>query len=67
MPDIDTHGVYQRPLQHPTEKGETVPVKEYPYEDGDVLVLGPEVFISADLSVISYRGENYYLRETKGP
>lgn len=24
MTDIDTHGVYQRPLKHPTQKGETM-------------------------------------------
>lgn len=33
----------------------------YPQEDGDVIVLGPEVFIDKNQEVISYKGENYYL------
>lgn len=32
----------------------------YPYGSGDVLVLGPEVFVSEDRSVICYQGVNYY-------
>lgn len=32
---------------------------DFPYQDGDVTVLGPEVFASADGQVISWRGENY--------
>lgn len=35
--------------------------KEYPYEEGDTIVLGPEIFASKDRSVISWQGENYYL------
>jgi hypothetical protein len=35
-------------------------MKEYPYKDGDVIVLGPEIFVSSDGKVISWRGENYY-------
>ena len=31
----------------------------YPYIDGDVTVLGPEIFASLDGAVISWRGENY--------
>lgn len=39
---------------------ERAKVKEYPYEDGDVLVLGPGVFTDAtDQGVISYNGGNY--------
>lgn len=34
----------------------------YPYKDGDVTVLGPEVFVSDDETVICWRGENYYRR-----
>jgi len=34
----------------------------YPFESGDVLVLGPECFIDAGRRVISYQGENYYAR-----
>lgn len=33
--------------------------KKYPHEDGSVIVLGPEVFIAKDNSVISYKGENF--------
>ncbi|WP_327592485.1 hypothetical protein [Streptomyces chartreusis] len=32
---------------------------KYPYEDGDVTVLGPEIFLDADGKVISWKGENY--------
>lgn len=35
----------------------------YPYQDGDVTVLGPEVFASTDGEAISWRGTNY----TRGP
>jgi hypothetical protein len=31
---------------------------EYPYESGDVLVLGPECFTNGD--IICWRGMNYY-------
>lgn len=33
---------------------------QYPYVDGDVDVLGPEVIVDPDGGVISWRGENYY-------
>lgn len=32
---------------------------KYPHQDGDVTVLGPEVFASKDNTVISWRGTNY--------
>lgn len=32
---------------------------QYPFEDGDVIILGPEIFASKDGNVISWRGENY--------
>ncbi|MFF8910599.1 hypothetical protein [Streptomyces olivaceoviridis] len=35
------------------------PSREFPYEDGNVTVLGPEIFASKDGAVISWRGENY--------
>lgn len=31
----------------------------YPYADGDITVLGPEVFASADGQTISWKGANY--------
>lgn len=34
----------------------------YPYPDGDTVILGPQVFVSKDRKVISWQGENYYLR-----
>lgn len=33
---------------------------EYPYPDGDTIVLGPEAFASADGALICWRGGNYY-------
>lgn len=36
--------------------------KQYPYEDGEVLVLGPEIFMAEDDQgnpVICWQGENY--------
>lgn len=35
------------------------PAREFPYQDGDVTVLGPEIFASKDGAVISWRGANY--------
>lgn len=32
---------------------------KYPYEDGDVTVLGPEIFVDADGKVISWKGANF--------
>lgn len=40
---------------------------EYPRAEGDVTALGPEVFVSADGAVISFRGEHYYLGSSGGP
>lgn len=31
----------------------------YPHPDGDITVLGPEIFASKDDSVICWKGENY--------
>jgi hypothetical protein len=47
-------GCYLRSLR---EQGATP--KSYPYNDGDTIVLGPEIFVSADGAVICWRGENY--------
>lgn len=33
--------------------------REYPHQDGDVTVLGPEIFASADGKVICWKGVNY--------
>ncbi len=35
----------------------------YPYQDGDVIILGPEVFASTDGEAISWKGANY----SRGP
>jgi hypothetical protein len=31
----------------------------YPHQDGDVTVLGPEIFVDQDGNVICWKGENY--------
>jgi len=33
---------------------------KFPRAEGDVIVIGPECFASADESVICWKGENYY-------
>jgi hypothetical protein len=33
--------------------------RDYPYSDGDVIVLGPECFVAKDGSVMSWKGQNY--------
>jgi hypothetical protein len=33
--------------------------REFPYKDGDITVLGPEIFASKGGAVICWRGENY--------
>jgi hypothetical protein len=35
---------------------------KYPYEEGNVIVLGPEIFASNDRNVICWKGNNYYVR-----
>lgn len=43
-----------------TESTNPAPAAQsYPYPDGDVIVLGPEVFVSNDGDVICWKGENY--------
>lgn len=37
--------------------------KAYPYQDGDLTVIGPECFTDPKLDVISYKGENYISSE----
>jgi hypothetical protein len=41
------------------EKGQEKQIREFPYEDGDVTVLGPGTFVSADRGVLSLNGHNY--------
>lgn len=38
-----------------------MPEHKYPYQDGDVTVLGPEVFASSTGRLISWKGQNYYI------
>lgn len=40
------------------------PTQEYPYQDGDITVLGPEIFASNDGAVISWKGDNYVRQTT---
>lgn len=35
------------------------PTSQYPHKDGDITVLGPEIFASSDGEVICWKGENY--------
>ncbi len=35
------------------------PKKEFPYEDGDTIVLGPECFVAKDGEVLNWKGQNY--------
>lgn len=39
------------------------PTPQFPYRDGDVTVLGPEVFASEDGAVVCWKGENYVRQE----
>jgi hypothetical protein len=46
---------------------DTEAVRSYPYRDGDVTVLGPEIFASKGGAVISWRGENYVRQQDIEP
>jgi hypothetical protein len=35
----------------------------YPFQSGDTLVLGPEIFVAIDGDVICWKGKNFYVRE----
>lgn len=35
------------------------PNRSYPFPDGDTIVLGPQVFVATDGSVLNWRGKNY--------
>jgi hypothetical protein len=37
------------------------PEELYPFVSGDVLVLGPEIFVGIDGKAVCWRGSNYYL------
>lgn len=39
-----------------------LPPKDYPYQDGDTLVLGPEIFASMDEKTVAWKGRNYDLQ-----
>lgn len=39
--------------------------KEYPYQDGDTIVLGPEIFASVDEKTVAWKGQNYEKQEAK--
>lgn len=46
--------------------GGNAPSPGYPRRDGDVTVLGPEVFVSSDGEVISWKGDNYVRASSAG-
>lgn len=37
--------------------------RRYPYREGETLVLGPEIFVTLDGSVIAWKGVNYTPQE----
>lgn len=39
--------------------------KTYPYEEGDTIVLGPEIFAAKDGSVLNWKGQNYVPQKEK--
>lgn len=39
----------------------------FPYQDGDITVLGPEIFASQDGQVISWKGDNYTRQTCPAP
>jgi hypothetical protein len=41
---------------------QTMERKRYPYDDGDVTVIGPECFALKDGSVLCWRGQNWTLQ-----
>lgn len=42
---------------------EELTLPDYPYADGETIVLGPETFVSRDASTVNWRGVNYTRRE----
>lgn len=42
-------------------------MREYPIEEGDVILLGPECFVSKDGSVLNWKGVNYVPQREPGP
>lgn len=43
----------------------TAEKKDYPYQDGDTIVLGPEIFASLDEKTVAWKGQNYEKQEAK--
>lgn len=41
--------------------------KEYPYQDGDFTIIGPECFADERGETISWRGVNYYIEPEEHP
>jgi hypothetical protein len=50
---------YVERLEGTLSSREKAQPKQYPYTDGDTVVLGPECFVSKDGSVLSWQGVNY--------
>lgn len=41
-----------------------IDMKEYPYKDGDITVLGPQVFADRKKQIINFQGENFVLQQS---
>ena len=63
MVDFKTNAE-QREMEYRRQLAQRL-TNEYPYQDGDTLVLGPEVFVSADRKTICWKGVNYYAKDYK--
>jgi hypothetical protein len=50
----------------PMDPKDVVDPQEYPYSDGEFIVLGPEIFVTNDGGVICWKGVNYVL-QNEGP
>lgn len=57
-------------LECPVHNESDTPIADgptYPHLDGDVIVLGPGIFVEANKEVISWGGKNYYRHDPEEP
>ena len=48
-------------MTDPTQR--TAAASRFPYKSGDHIIIGPECFADAEVTVICYKGENFYRGE----